>query len=83
MVDAPPRQYGVDMACYDPEIGNSLEVTLNGRRLDRVISYDIDAGQVVCCKTDEDGGFVLNATRDGIEHELLTGIVGVRFKVAG
>ena len=70
-----PRQYGVGMACFDPEIGRRIRVKVDGRPVSMVIAYDLDAGQVLRCKTDAEGQPVLDVERDVIERELLTGTV--------
>jgi hypothetical protein len=70
-----PRHYGVGMACFDPEIGSRITVTLDGKLVNQVISYDVEAGQVLRYKTDADGKSLLNEAKDDIQREVLTGVV--------
>jgi homogentisate 1,2-dioxygenase len=79
----PPRRYSVEQDVQKPDalrIGRFIEIVLDEKRQDHVISYDVDAGTVDRFVTDADGRVVLNAKGDEIRVETLHGAVEVRWK---
>lgn len=76
----PPRAYDVGQPDFDPAIGQRLEILLEGNVVTQVLAYDCDKGTVTRNATDEQGNIRVNAARDAIETETLTGTVEVRFK---
>ncbi|TCP91878.1 hypothetical protein C8J42_103570 [Sphingomonas sp. PP-CE-1A-559] len=80
-MSSPPRALSVHDADYDPAVGESIVVRLDGvDQHGRVEAYDVDAGTVTRCKLDARG--YTFAEDDEIARETVHGVVTAEFKAA-
>lgn len=80
MDKAPPQSYSVRSKTFDPAIGRQLAVSLDGKEIDQVISYDCGLGQILRYQTDSDGQMMLNEAKDEVLTEVLEGQVTVAWQ---
>ncbi|MBT2242674.1 hypothetical protein JQK15_03910 [Sphingobium sp. BHU LFT2] len=74
-----PRRLCVDDADYDPQVGESLIVSLDGvDQYGQATAYDLDAGTVTRVKRDEKGLILING--DEVVLETVSGDVDVRWR---
>lgn len=71
-----PTRVSVDDEDFDPSL-IPLIVKLNGVEIDKVVAYDMDAGTVRHCVTDERGNLVVDPVADEIVTVTTHGVVTV------
>lgn len=76
-----PRHLSILDPYYKPELGRMIEISVGGQAQRFVISYDIDAGEVVRHEVNPiDGKFIIDWQTGEVRSETVRGGVEVRFK---
>ena len=74
----PPRRLSIDEPGYEPELGQNIEIWLDGCEQRKVIAYDCDAGTVHRYKVSGFGEIVVEA--GDAATETVSGDVQVRWR---
>lgn len=76
----PPRRYSIESWNAPEFLGPRLRIFLDGVEQKEVVEYDCDKGIVLKNKLGADGQTMLNAKRDEIVRETVTGNVTVEWR---
>jgi hypothetical protein len=74
----PPRRLSVSDEGFEPELGQSIEIWLDGYKQDRVLAYDCQAGTIERMKVEGFGDPIIDG--DQFVTETVSGRVLVRWK---